>query len=64
MISVAASLAAGIYEEEETDIYVGAHGDDAAGEAYADCSPQFLKAMGKRLLSAHTARCIWFFLCR
>ena len=26
MISVAASLAAGIYEEEETDIYVGAHG--------------------------------------
>lgn len=47
MISVAASLAAGIYEEEETDIYVGAHGDDAAGEAYADCSPQFLKAMGE-----------------
>ena len=45
MISVAASLAAGIYEEEETDIYVGAHGDDAAGEAYADCSPRFLKAM-------------------
>ena len=34
MISVAASLAAGIYEEEETDIYVGAHGDDAAGEAF------------------------------
>lgn len=47
MISVAASLAAGIYEEEETDIYVGAHGDDAAGEAYADCSPRFLKAMGE-----------------
>ena len=47
MISVAASLAAGIYEEEETDIYVGAHGDDAAGEAYADCSPQFLESHGE-----------------
>lgn len=62
MLSVAASLAAGIYEDEETDIYIGAHGDDAAGEAYADCSPRFLKAMGEAVLSAHTAKCNWFFL--
>ncbi len=46
MLSVAAALAASIYEDEETDIYIGAHADDAAGEAYADCSEPFLKAMG------------------
>ena len=46
MLSVAASLAAGLYENEEADIYIGAHADDAAGDAYADCSEPFLKAMG------------------
>lgn len=46
MLSVAASLAAGLYENEEVDIYIGAHADDAAGNAYADCSDPFLKAMG------------------
>ncbi len=46
MLSVAASLAAGLYENEEVDIYIGAHADDAAGNAYADCSEPFLKAMG------------------
>lgn len=46
MLSVAASLAAGLYENEEADIYIGVHADDAAGDAYADCSEPFLKAMG------------------
>lgn len=46
MLSVAASLSAGLYENEEVDIYIGAHADDAAGNAYADCSEPFLKAMG------------------
>ncbi len=45
MLSVAASLAAGIYEDEDVDIYIGAHADDAAGEAYADCSEPFLRSM-------------------
>ena len=34
-----------VYEDEEVDIYIGAHADDAAGNAYADCSEPFLKAM-------------------
>ena len=41
MLSVAASLAAGIYEDEETGIYIGAHGDDAAGEAMPTARPGF-----------------------
>ena len=45
MLSVAASLAASLYKDEEVDIYIGAHADDAAGNAYADCSEPFLKAM-------------------
>jgi 7-cyano-7-deazaguanine synthase len=46
MLSTAASLAASLYEDDEVDIYIGAHADDAAGDAYADCSEPFLKAMG------------------
>lgn len=46
MLSAAASVAASLYPDEEVDIYIGAHADDAAGDAYADCSEPFLKAMG------------------
>lgn len=45
MLSAVASLACSIYENEDVEIYLGAHADDAAGEAYADCSPQFSVAM-------------------
>lgn len=45
MLSTAASLAASLFEEDDVDIYIGAHADDAAGEAYADCSEPFLKSM-------------------
>lgn len=45
MLSAVASLACSIYENEDVEIYLGAHADDAAGEAYADCSPQFSAAM-------------------
>lgn len=45
MLSAAASLACSIYENEEVEIYLGAHADDAAGEAYADCSKKFSDAM-------------------
>ena len=46
MLSTAASLAASLFEDDDVDIYIGAHADDAAGDAYADCSEPFLKAMG------------------
>lgn len=45
MLSAAASLASSLFEKETVGIYIGAHADDAAGDAYADCSEPFLKAM-------------------
>lgn len=45
MLSSVAALALSLYPEEVTHIYLGAHADDAAGSAYADCSPEFTKAM-------------------
>lgn len=45
MLSAVASLACSIYENEPVEIYLGAHADDAAGEAYADCSVAFGDAM-------------------
>lgn len=44
-LSTAASLAASIYPDEPVAIYIGAHADDAAGNAYADCSLNFIEAM-------------------
>ena len=49
MLSAAAALADSIYENEECDIYIGAHADDAAGNAYADCSTEFVDAMAKAI---------------
>lgn len=49
MLSAAAALADSIYENEECDIYIGAHADDAAGNAYADCSTEFVDAMSKAI---------------
>lgn len=45
MLSSVAALAMSIYPEHEVDIYIGAHSDDAAGSAYADCSQDFTDAM-------------------
>lgn len=45
MLSVVASLAMSIYPDDDVDIYIGAHADDAAGNAYADCSEEFASAM-------------------
>lgn len=45
MLSAVAALALSIYPGEETDIYIGAHADDAAGNAYPDCSKAFTDAM-------------------
>lgn len=45
LISAVASLAMSIFPKEKVDIFIGAHADDAAGNAYADCSSGFVKAM-------------------
>lgn len=49
MLSVCASLAQSIFEKDEVEIYLGAHGDDAAGNAYADCSEAFVSTIGKAI---------------
>jgi len=45
-LSSVAALAMAIYPDDEVDIYLGAHADDAAGSAYADCSCEFTSTMG------------------
>lgn len=45
MLSSVATLAMSIYPNEEVEIYLGAHADDSAGRAYADCSEEFTEAM-------------------
>lgn len=45
MLSSVATLAMSIYPNEEVEIYLGAHADDSAGRAYADCSEEFTNAM-------------------
>lgn len=45
LLSIAAAYADSLFPGEKVEIYYGAHADDAAGRAYADCSPEFAKAM-------------------
>lgn len=45
MLASVSSLAMSIYPDDEVKIYLGAHADDAAGSAYADCSPEFANYM-------------------
>ena len=45
LLASVAALAMSIYPDDEVDIYLGAHADDAAGNAYADCSEEFTSAM-------------------
>ena len=47
MISMAASFADGFFGGEETEIFVGVHQDDAAINAYADCSESFIRAISE-----------------
>lgn len=49
LLSAVAALAMSIYPEEEVFVYYGAHADDAAGRAYADCSVEFAQAMNKAI---------------
>lgn len=49
MLSAVAALAQSLFPNDYTAIYLGAHADDAAGEAYADCSPRFVNSMRKAI---------------
>ena len=49
MLSAVAAFAMSLYPDDEVDIYIGAHADDAAGEAYADCSEAFTSAMNSAI---------------
>ena len=49
LLSIAAAYADSLFPGEEVEIYYGAHADDAAGSAYADCSPEFAEAMDKAI---------------
>ncbi|MBP5639378.1 MAG: 7-cyano-7-deazaguanine synthase [Victivallales bacterium] len=49
MLSTAASLAQSLYEKDTCDLYIGAHKDDATGNAYADCSVPFLEHIGQAI---------------
>ncbi|MCD8338701.1 MAG: 7-cyano-7-deazaguanine synthase QueC [Burkholderiales bacterium] len=49
MLSSAAALAQSLFPQEECQIYIGSHADDAMGNAYADCSPQFNESMGEAI---------------
>lgn len=51
MLSQAAALA---YSQQAAQVCYGAHADDAAGQAYPDCTPEFYHAMNAAI-SAGTA---------
>lgn len=43
-LSMAAAFADSLFNDD-VELYIGVHSDDAAGHAYADCSAQFVAAM-------------------
>ena len=49
MLSVAASFADSIYKDDEIELYIGVHKDDAIISAYADCSASFINAMASAI---------------
>lgn len=49
MLSAAAGFAGSIFEDDSVDIYIGAHADDAAGNAYADCRADFIRTLDEAI---------------
>lgn len=49
LLSIATAYADSLFPGEKVEIFYGAHADDAAGNAYADCSPEFAEAMNKAI---------------
>ena len=48
-LSIAAAYADSIFPNEKVEIYYGAHADDAAGNAYPDCSKDFNDSINKAI---------------
>ena len=48
-LSCAAAIALSIYPDDEVLLYCGMHADDAAGNAYPDCSVIFNRAINKAI---------------
>ena len=49
MLSAVASFAGSLFENDSAEIYIGTHADDAAGNAYADCSQEFISAINQAI---------------
>lgn len=49
LLSIAASYADGLFPKAQIAIYFGAHSDDAVGNVYADCTPDFVDAMNRAI---------------
>lgn len=49
LLSIATAYADALFPNQEAVVVYGAHADDAAGQSYADCSPQFADAMSKAI---------------
>lgn len=49
MLSAIASFGLSLFPNDEVHIYLGAHADDAAGNAYPDCSKEFTDAIAKAI---------------
>ena len=66
MISMAASFADSLYENDSVELYIGVHSDDAAGDAYADCSAKFIASMSAavRIGTYEKIKLIAPFLCQ
>ena len=66
MLSMAASFADSIYDDDLVELYIGVHADDVAGHAYADCSAPFVAAMSAavRIGTYEKIRLVAPFLCQ
>ena len=49
LLSIATAYADSLFPNEEVEIFYGAHADDACGNAYADCTPEFAETMNKAI---------------
>lgn len=49
MLSAAAAKAMSIFPDSKVSLAIGAHADDAAGNAYPDCSKTFVEAMNEAI---------------
>lgn len=48
-LSIAAAYADSLFPSQPVEVWYGAHADDAAGQAYADCSEEFASAMDRAI---------------